>query len=60
MNKNNRKNLFEKLKKEAEHKSLLKKVAEEVDVNSAMDADAYSEAVFNKLLESIKIEGIDD
>lgn len=60
LKKENRKKIFEQIKKESERKTLLNKVAQDADVNLAMDADDYADLVFSKILENIKIEGIDD
>lgn len=42
-----------------EQESIIKKLAEENDLQAA-DAEDYSEKIFNKLLESTKIEGLED
>lgn len=60
MNKKARQEMFKKLTKKAEQEVLLKKVAEDVDVNNATDANSYSDLVFDKLLSEIKIEGLED
>jgi hypothetical protein len=60
MNKQSRKATLEKLVKQAEQEALIKKVAEDKDVNSAADASDYSERVFQKLLAEIKIDGLED
>lgn len=60
MNKNKRKNNLKSLAKKAEQESLIKKISQDNDLNEANDAVNYSETVFNKLLESIKIEGLED
>lgn len=60
MNKKSRKEVLNKINKQAEQEALIKKVAEDTDVNSATDADNYSERVFQKLLSEIKIEGLED
>jgi len=60
MNKLARKAALEKLIKQAEQDALIKKVAEDSDVNSTEDATSYSEKVFQKLLEEIKIDGLED
>ena len=60
MNKKARKNALEQLVKQAEQEALIKKVAEDADVNNATDAASYSEMVFQKLLNEIKIEGLED
>lgn len=60
MNKQARKSALEKLLKQAEQEALIKKVAEDSDVNDAADANSYSEKVFQKLLNEIKIDGLED
>ncbi len=60
MNKQARKPALEKIIKKAEQDALIKKVAEDSDVNSAEDATSYSERVFQKLLAEIKIDGLED
>lgn len=60
MNKESRKNRIKKILKQAEQDTILKKIAEDSDVNAAADADNYSEKVFQKLLNDIKIEGLED
>lgn len=60
MNKTERKNKLKNLAKQAEQETLIKKVAQDDDINNAADAADYSEKVFDKLLESIKIEGLED
>ncbi len=60
MNKQSRKAALEKITKQAEREALIKKVAEDADVNSAADAESFSEKVFQKLLSEIKIEGLED
>ena len=60
MNKKARKAALEKLVKQAEQDALIKKVAEDTDVNNAASASSYSEKVFEKLLNEIKIEGLED
>lgn len=57
--KRTRKQIFQELSKKAEQEALLKKVAQEADEQSADSAD-FSEKLFNKLLDSIKIEGLED
>lgn len=54
-----RKQLLEKLAKQSQQDTLVKQAAEEADLQAADSAD-YSEKVFAKLLESIKIEGLED
>jgi hypothetical protein len=60
MNKKARKAALDKLVKQAEQDALIKKVAEDTDVNNAASASSYSEKVFEKLLNEIKIEGLED
>jgi hypothetical protein len=60
MNKKSRKSALEKIAKQAEHEALIKKVAEDNDINAAADAESYSENVFQSLLNEIKIEGLED
>jgi hypothetical protein len=60
MNKKARKEMFQKLTRKAEQEVLLKKVAEDADINSATDATSYSDKVFETLLNEIKIEGLED
>lgn len=60
MNKKARKAALEKITKQAEREALIKKVAEDADINSADDATSYSERVFQKLLSEIKIDGLED
>ena len=60
MNKKARKTALEKLVKQAEQEALIKKVAEDADINNATDASSYSDKVFEKLLNEIKIEGLED
>lgn len=60
MNKQSRKAALEKLVKQAEQEALIKKVAEDNDINNATDANDYSERVFQKLLAEIKIDGLED
>lgn len=60
MNKNDRKNKLKELLKKAEHEALPAKIAQDQDINDAVDAADYSDKVFNKLLDSIKIEGLED
>lgn len=55
-----RKNAIKALVKKAEQEALLKKASEEADINSASDAADYSEKLFDSLLNSIKIEGLED
>ncbi len=38
----------------------MKKIAEDIDLNNAADAEDYSNQLFNKLLESVKIDGLED
>lgn len=57
--KRTRKQIFQELSKKAEQEALLKKVAQEADEQSADSAD-FSEKLFNKLLDSIKIEGLEE
>lgn len=57
--KRSRKQIFQELSKKAEQEALLKKTAQEADEQSA-DAEDFSEKLFNKLLNSIKIEGLED
>jgi len=59
MNIKSRKQKLEKLNKQAAQEAMIKKVAEESDVLAA-DSSDFSEKVFAKLLESIKIEGLED
>lgn len=58
MNKTDRKNKLKELLKKAEQEALPAKIAQ--DINNAVDAADYSEKVFDKLLDSIKIEGLED
>ena len=51
---------IELLKKIAEQEKLMKKIAEDTDLNNAADAEDYSDKLFNKLLESVKINGLED
>lgn len=60
MNKKARQAALAKITKQAEQEALIKKVAEDSDVNSAADAESFSEKVFQKLLSEIKIEGLED
>lgn len=60
MNKKLREEFFKKMNKRGEQDALIKKVAEDVDLNAAEDADAYSDKVFNALLNDIKIDGLED
>jgi len=60
MNKKARKEALTNLLKQAEQDALIKKVAEDTDVNEATDASSYSDKVFEKLLSEIKIEGLED
>ena len=60
MNKKSRKETFKTLIKDAEHKALLQKIAQDTDLNSATDASDYSDKLFEKLLNSIKIDGLED
>jgi hypothetical protein len=60
MYKKSRKKVFNTLIKQAEQKALLKKIAEDPDVNNAADATEYSNQVFEKLLNEIKIDGLED
>jgi hypothetical protein len=55
----NRKQQLEKLSKQAEQDALVKQAAEEADQQAA-DSTDYSEKIFAKLLQSIKIEGLED
>ena len=54
-----RKQFFEQLSKKAEQEALIKKAAAEADQQAA-DSSDYSEKLFAKLLESIKIDGLED
>lgn len=54
-----RKKILNNINKLAEQEALIKKIAQESDQQSA-DAMDYSENIFNKLLENIKIEGLED
>lgn len=54
-----RKQALQELAKKAEHDAMLKKIAQEADEQAA-DAADYSEKLFDKLLQSIKIEGLED
>lgn len=60
MTKQERLNHLKLLAKEKGQESLIKKLAQETDLNEANDAASYSEKVFNKLLESIKIDGLEE
>jgi hypothetical protein len=60
MNKKSRQELFNKLIKQAEQELLLKKIAEDNDLNNATDSASYSEQLFDKLLSEIKIDGLED
>jgi hypothetical protein len=60
MNKKARKEALGKLVKQAEQDALIKKVAEDTDVNNATSASSYSEKVFEKLLNEITIEGLEE
>lgn len=60
MNKKERANKLKNLAKKAEQETLIKKIAQDSDVNDAVDTADYSEKVFEKLLNSIKIEGLED
>jgi hypothetical protein len=59
MNSKSRKNELEKLVKQAEQAALLKKVADEASQQTT-DSTAYSDKIFTNLLDSIKIEGLED
>ncbi len=52
--------LLKRISKKEEEQKILHKVAADVDVNAVIDADAYADLVFDKILESIKIEGLED
>lgn len=54
-----RKKILNNINKLAEQEVLIKKIAQESDQQST-DATDYSENIFNKLLENIKIEGLED
>jgi hypothetical protein len=60
MKKTFRKNAIQALLKKAEQEALLKKASEAADINNASDAADYSEKLFNSLVDSIKIEGLED
>jgi hypothetical protein len=60
MNKKERKEYLKQLNSQAEQQSVLKKIAEDTDLNATEDAATYSEKVFQKLLDSIKIQGLED
>lgn len=60
MNKKARQIALAKITKQAEQNALIKKIAEDADINSASDANSYSERVFQKLLAEIKIDGLED
>lgn len=59
MNIKSRKQKLAQLTKQAEQETLIKKAAEEADLQAADSAD-YSERLFAKLLDSIKIDGLED
>lgn len=50
---------IELLKKIAKQEKLIK-IAEDTDLNNTVDAADYSDKLFDKLLESIKINGLED
>lgn len=60
MNKKARQAALKNIIKQAEQDALIKKIAEDSDINSADDANNYSERVFQKLLSEIKIDGLED
>jgi hypothetical protein len=59
MNKKARKEALAKIQKQAAQEALLKKVAEDTDINNATDASDYADKVLEKILTEVIGEGLE-